>query len=65
MRLLIATVGSETTVELARWDDLVRRHSLRSTWALLTYMLRMYTYAMACGVIPKMSIQRPRYQCCP
>ena len=54
MRLLIATVGSETTVELARWDDLVKRHSLRSNRELLTDMLRIYTYALACGVIPKM-----------
>lgn len=44
----------ETTVEFARWDDLVRRHWLRSTWALLADMVRMYSYALACGVIPKL-----------
>jgi hypothetical protein len=44
----------ETTVEFARWDDLVRQHWLRSTVALLADMLRMYTYALACGVIPKL-----------
>lgn len=54
MRVLISTGGSETTVELARWHDLVRHHCLRSTWASLTDMLCIYTYALACGLILKM-----------
>jgi hypothetical protein len=44
----------ETTIEFARWDDIVRKHWLRSTAALLADTLGMYRYALACGVIPKL-----------
>ncbi len=43
-----------TTVEFSRWDDIVRRHWLRSPAALLADVLRMYGYALASGVIPKL-----------